>query len=115
METPKYDKAMAALLVIDPYNHFISEGGKVWDRLKDVAEANQCVRNMLKVLNAGRKAALRVFYAMHHRYRPGDYETWVYCSHAEGRLADRKSGRRVPFISPSANAERCECVTGYSK
>jgi ureidoacrylate peracid hydrolase len=21
---------------------------------------------------------LRVFYAMHHRYRPGDYETWTY-------------------------------------
>ena len=25
-----------ALLVIDPYNDFISEGGKVWDRLKAV-------------------------------------------------------------------------------
>ena len=27
-------------LLIDPYNDFISEGGKVWDRLKGVAEAN---------------------------------------------------------------------------
>jgi hypothetical protein len=33
---------------------------------------------MLQVLNAARKAALRVFYALHHRYRPGDYETWKY-------------------------------------
>jgi len=33
---------------------------------------------MLQVLNATRKAQLRVFYAMHHRYRPGDYETWKY-------------------------------------
>lgn len=73
-----YDKEITALLVIDPYNDFISEGGKVWDRLKAVAEANKCVPNMLRVLNAARKAELRVFYALHHRYRPGDYETWRY-------------------------------------
>jgi len=33
---------------------------------------------MLQVLNAARKAGLRVFYALHHRYRTGDYETWDY-------------------------------------
>jgi ureidoacrylate peracid hydrolase len=32
-----YDKEITALLVIDPYNDFISEGGKIWDRLKGVA------------------------------------------------------------------------------
>ena len=78
MANMSYDKEISALLVIDPYNDFISEGGKVWDRLKTVAEANDCVPNMLQVLNASRKAGLRVFYALHHRYRPGDYETWRY-------------------------------------
>ena len=73
-----YDKDVTALLVIDPYNDFISEGGKLWNRLRTVAEANHCVPHMLQVLNAARKAGLRVFYAMHHRYRPGDYETWKY-------------------------------------
>jgi ureidoacrylate peracid hydrolase len=33
---------------------------------------------MSQVLNAARKEGLRVFYALHHRYRPGDYETWKY-------------------------------------
>ena len=74
----KFDKEITALLVIDPYNDFISEGGKVWDRLKTVAEANSCVPHMSQVLNAARKARLRVFYALHHRYRQGDYETWKY-------------------------------------
>ena len=60
-----YDKQLTALLVIDPYNDFISEGGKVWDRLKGVAEANKCVPHMLQVLDAARKAELRVFYALH--------------------------------------------------
>jgi len=78
MEKATYQKEIAALLVIDPYNDFISEGGKVWDRLKAVAETNNCVPNMLQVLNAARKAGLRVFYALHHRYRPGDYEIWKY-------------------------------------
>ena len=73
-----YEKQLAALLVIDPYNDFISDGGKVWNRLKAVAEANSCVPHMAQVLNAARKAGLRVFYALHHRYRPGDYETWKY-------------------------------------
>ncbi len=73
-----YDKELTALLVIDPYNDFISDGGKLWDRLKIVAEANHCVPHMLQVLNAARKAGVRVFYALHHRCRPGDYEIWKY-------------------------------------
>lgn len=71
-----YDREITALLVIDPYNDFISEGGKLWGRIRAVAEANGCVPHMLQVLNAAREAKIRVFYAMHHRYRPGDYETW---------------------------------------
>jgi nicotinamidase-related amidase len=78
MATITYERESTALLVIDPYNDFISEGGKRWDRIRAVAEANECVSHMLQVLNAARKAELRVFYAMHHRYRPGDYETWKY-------------------------------------
>jgi len=73
-----YEKENAALLVVDPYNDFISEGGKIWDRIKGVAESNNCIPNMLQALNAARKTGLRVFYAMHRRYRPGDYETWKY-------------------------------------
>ena len=70
-----YSREVIALLVIDPYNDFISEGGKVWPRIKAVAEANNCVPHMIEVLNAARKAKLRVFYAMHHRYRSGDYKS----------------------------------------
>src|SRR5215813_9287561 len=73
-----YDKELTALLVIDPYNDFIAEGGKLWVRVKGVAEANACVPHMVQVLHAARQAKLCVFYALHRRYRPGDYETWKY-------------------------------------
>jgi ureidoacrylate peracid hydrolase len=91
MAAVTYDKEITALLVIDPYNDFISEGGKLGDRLKTVAEANDCVPHMLQVLNSARKAELRVFYALHHRYRPGDYETWKYIAPVQKAAWLRKS------------------------
>jgi ureidoacrylate peracid hydrolase len=111
MENLKFDKEITALLVIDPYNDFISEGGKLWDRLKTVAEANDCVPHMLQVLNAARKAELRVFYAVHHRYRQGDYETWKYIAPVQKAAWSRKSFEYgtwggeisigVPVLSPT--------------
>ena len=86
-----YDKQLTALLVIDPYNDFISEGGKLWGRLKAIAEANNCVPHMLQILNAARKAQLRVFYALHRRYRPGDYETWKYIAPIQKRAWSAKA------------------------
>src|SRR5689334_1449994 len=73
-----FAKNITGLVVVDPYNDFISEGGKIWPRIKAVAEANGCIPNMLEVLKAARSAGIHVFYAMHRRYRPGDYETWKY-------------------------------------
>jgi nicotinamidase-related amidase len=91
VNTPTYDKSITALVVVDPYNDFISEGGKIWPHIKAVAEANDCVPNIVKVLNAARAAKLRVFYAMHHRYRAGDYETWKYVAPIQRGSWQRKS------------------------
>jgi ureidoacrylate peracid hydrolase len=91
MGTVTYEKDITALIVIDPYNDFISEGGKIWDRLKKVAEANECVAHMMEVMDAARKAGFRVFYALHHRYRPGDYETWKYIAPVQKDAWEHKS------------------------
>ena len=91
MDKLTYEKEISGLIVIDPYNDFISEGGKIWDRVKGVAEANQCIPHMVEVLQAARKAKLRVFYALHRQYRPGDYETWKYIAPVQRRAWLRKS------------------------
>jgi ureidoacrylate peracid hydrolase len=91
MNTVKYNRDITALLVIDPYNDFISEGGKVWDRLRSVAEANNCIPHMTAVLDAARRAQLRVLYALHRRYRPGDYETWKYIAPVQKAAWSRKT------------------------
>jgi ureidoacrylate peracid hydrolase len=91
MADVRYEKDTTGLVVIDPYNDFISEGGKVWDHLKGVAEANECVPHMLDVLNAARRADIRVFYALPHRYRRGDYETWKYIAPIQRAAWSRKT------------------------
>ncbi len=89
--SPTYDPKITGLLVIDPYNDFLSEGGKAYDPLKAVMDANDCVPNMHEVLGAARKAGLRVFYALHHRYRPGDYDTWTYIAPIQRQAWARKT------------------------
>jgi ureidoacrylate peracid hydrolase len=46
---------------------------------------------MLQVLNAMRKKKLRVFYALLHRYRPSDHETWKYIVPVQKAARVRKS------------------------
>ena len=109
MNASIYDKAITALLVVDPYNDIISEGGKIWPRLKAVAEANNCVSHMLEILHAARKAEFRVFYAMHHRYRPGDYETWKYIAPIQkGAWQHRPSNSAHGAASSAPNSYRSQ-------
>jgi nicotinamidase-related amidase len=118
------NKHRTALLVIDPYNDFISEGGKLWDRLKPVADANNCVPHMLQVLKATRSAGLRVFYALHHRYRPGDYETWEYIAPIQKAAWSRKTfeygtwgGEIRPEFTPQPGdivAQEHWCSSGFA-
>jgi nicotinamidase-related amidase len=119
-----YENDLTGLVVIDPYNDFISEGGKVWDRLKGVAEANQCVPHMRQVLDAARAAGVRVFYALHHRYRPGDYETWKYIAPIQRAAWSRRTfeygtwgGELRPEFEPQPGdivAKEHWCSSGFA-
>ena len=77
MAEVRYEKDITALLVVDPYNDFISEGGKNGIASRG-CRSERLVPHMLQILNAARQAKVRVFYVPHRRYRPGDFETWKY-------------------------------------
>ena len=119
-----HEKDLTGLVVIDPYNDFISEGGKVWDRLRGVAEANQCVPHMRQVLDAAREADIRVFYALHRRYRPGDYATWKYVAPIQKAAWSRKTfeygtwgGELRPEFEPQPGdivAQEHWCSSGFA-
>jgi ureidoacrylate peracid hydrolase len=118
------DSSITGLLVIDPYNDFVSEGGKLWERVRTTADENHCIAHMTEVMAAARAAEIRVFYALHHRYRPGDYETWDYMAPVQERAWRRKTfedgtwgGRLREGFEPHAGdvvAQEHWCSSGFA-
>lgn len=65
-----------ALLFVDPYNDFVSEGGKFWDKIKAVADANGLIENLKAVVETARSAGIQIVYVPHHQWQTGDYAGW---------------------------------------
>jgi len=51
-----------ALVLIDPYNDFLSEGGKLWPLVSEVAGKLQTLDNLKAATTAARAKGIRVFY-----------------------------------------------------
>ena len=73
-----------ALLIVDPYNDFMSEGGKLYERTKETAEAVGFYGNMHKLIPAVRAAHIQVFIVPHQRWR-GDYRGWKHMNPSQTR------------------------------
>ncbi|MCR5867653.1 isochorismatase family cysteine hydrolase [Aquincola sp. J276] len=71
-----YSRTDTALLLIDPYNDFLSEGGKLHGLAKQVFDATGTLDNLRRVVAAARAAGIRVFFTPHHRARPSDFSLW---------------------------------------
>jgi nicotinamidase-related amidase len=71
-----YDASRTGLLPVDPYNDFLSEGGKLWPMVKHVADEVSLLDHRRSVLTAARAAGILVFVVPHRRSEPGDYENW---------------------------------------
>lgn len=67
-----YEPELTGLLVVDPYNDFLSEGGKLFEFSRETLEAGNVVAHMRAVLGAVRQRGIQVFIAPHHRWRPAD-------------------------------------------
>ena len=78
MTTLTYEQKQTALLIVDPYNDFMSEGGKLYDITRPTADAVGFYPNMRKLIPAFREAGIQVFIVPHHRTRPADFDNWMY-------------------------------------
>jgi nicotinamidase-related amidase len=76
MPNPVYDAERTALLLVDPYNDFLSDGGKLFPMLRDVAADVHLLDNLRATVDTVRKADLQVLYVPHRRWQPGDYDNW---------------------------------------
>lgn len=72
------DPRHTALLVVDPYNDWLAAEGKLWPRIRHVADRVNLVGNLAGLIEATRSAGGHVVYVPHRRWEPGDYEDWAY-------------------------------------
>jgi nicotinamidase-related amidase len=91
MEAQTYEREKTALMFIDPYNDFLSEGGKVWPRVKDVAESNNLLNNLRTIVKTIRQAGIQVFIVPHKRWEPTDYQYWKYPNPTQVGIMTRHS------------------------
>jgi nicotinamidase-related amidase len=73
-----YAPADTAILLVDPYNDFIAEGGKAWPMVKDVAEKVGLLKHLREVVATARAKGYKIFFVPHHRSEPGDLSHWKY-------------------------------------
>jgi nicotinamidase-related amidase len=62
-----YDPSTTAILLVDPYNDFLSDGGKLWARVKAVAEEVKLLDHLREVVSIARARGLKIFFVPHHR------------------------------------------------
>ena len=67
-----------AVVIIDPYNDFLSPNGAAWPAVGSVVRAVGVVGNLKKLLVGARSTGTQVVYAPHRRYRKGDYANWKF-------------------------------------
>lgn len=120
---PTYDARRTALLFVDPYNDFLSEGGKLWPMLAEVANSVRLHEKLRSITAAVRAAGIPVFIVPHHRARPDDFAGWDHPTpyqlgaakiqvFAEGSWA--ASGIRISPRSPATSWSRSTGVPAAS-
>ncbi len=89
-----YPLERTAYLLVDPYNDFLSEGGKIYPVLKPVAEEVGLLDNLRRLDRAVRQAGVQVVIVPHRRWEPGDYEDWDHPNPTQRLVMQRHSFAR---------------------
>ncbi|MFF4750065.1 cysteine hydrolase [Streptomyces sp. NPDC002514] len=92
--TESYDPRRTAILLVDPYNDFLSEGGKIWPRIEPMATKVGLLDHLRSVITAARTAGIQVVFVPHRRWVPGDYETWDHPNPTQRRIMDQHNFAR---------------------
>ena len=86
MTETAYPRERTALLLVDPYNDFLSEGGKIYPHIKPIAEEVGLLDNLRALDGAVRAADIQVAIVPHHRWEPGDLEAWDHPNPSQRRI-----------------------------
>jgi nicotinamidase-related amidase len=73
-----YTVANTGLLIVDPYNDFMSPGGKLFDQTEAVRGQFNTLENMSRVIAQVRSTGIQVFIVPHRRATPADKQNWKF-------------------------------------
>ena len=63
-----YSSNNTAVMIVDPFNDLLSEGGKLWPKTKETVIGVNLIENLKKILSTGRSSGIKVVYVPHHNY-----------------------------------------------
>jgi nicotinamidase-related amidase len=73
-----YSSENTALLIVDPFNDFLSENGKLWSVTKETVKGVNLIENLKNILSAARSSGIKVVYVPHHMTEKGDFADWKF-------------------------------------
>jgi nicotinamidase-related amidase len=71
-----YEVNRTAFLVVDPYNDFMTPGGKMYETTKESADSVGFYEHMRRLLPAVRAAGIQIVVVPHLRWRKGQFDNW---------------------------------------
>jgi nicotinamidase-related amidase len=83
-----------AYLLVDPYNDFLSKGGKIYPSIEPIATEVGLLDNLRALDRAVRAVGIPVFIVPHRRWEPGDYEDWNHPNPTQRLIMHRHSFAR---------------------
>ena len=72
----RYTASRTGLLLVDPFNDFLSDGGKLWPRIRAGAASVDLLGHLRALVDTARGAGIVVLFVPHRRWREGDFDSW---------------------------------------
>ena len=109
---PGIDPKTTALVIVDPQNDFLSEGGVVWDLVGEQVVEHDVVSKLQQLIGAAKKAGVQVFYSPH--YYDKEYTAWQNNNFIDAMMFERKMFARGewgsqfhPDLVPADDVVQC--------
>jgi len=120
-----YPKDKTALIVIDPFNDFLSKGGFAWPLVKKSVKEVGTIEHLESLLKVCRENGVQVVYSPHHHYREGSHSErkYLHPTHVAqlgfGKIFSEGSwgGEFVEKLAPKDNefvASEHSCSSGFA-
>ena len=83
------DLKSTAIMIIDPQNDFLSEGGAVWDLIGSEVQKYNVVEKLKQLRQTAKKVGIPVFYSLHY-YTENEYKTWKHLNFINKVVFEKK-------------------------